>query len=349
MICRFGRSLVWLVLSGLWLAPGGGARAQSPAVDEGEAVEHQTERGPVTVKASVRPAVVSIGDPVNLRLEVTAEPGVELLMPEFGSALERFAILEFVPRERIDEAGRTKASQAYRLQAPSSGQHAIPPITVEFVDRRPGQRAAPDDEDAFEVLTERLVFEVKSVVPAGAGDDLRPVAGRLEPLALSVDPGLPWLTMFVLVLAAMGGLTWWWYRVRRVDTPQSAYQLAMERLVVLEDAPLPSGRESMDRFFVELSSLVRRYLEGRFLLHAPELTTEEFLDVVATSPDLARDHRGFLQSFLRDADQVKFAGHVPERQDVQRVLGAVRRFLEQTGREHADAVPESPAVETGRA
>jgi hypothetical protein len=86
----------------------------------------------------------------------------------------------------------------------------------------------------------------------------------------------------------------------------------------------------MDTFFVELSDIVRHYLEGRFKLHAPELTSEEFLDVASGSPDLNDAHRRFLGEFLSVADRVKFARHLPQVPQVEELLDSVEAFLEQT-------------------
>jgi hemerythrin len=123
--------------------------------------------------------------------------------------------------------------------------------------------------------------------------------------------------------------------------------MALARLDKLVARPRPNA-EAMDDFFVELSDLVRHYLEDHFALHAPELTTEEFLDVAAGSPDLTADHRQFLQRFLRSADRVKFARHVPGQRDVEEILTAVRDFLqqtaEQTDRDHAHAGPTEEQV-----
>ena len=69
--------------------------------------EQRTKRGPVSAVVRVEPDSVRIGDPVSLIIEVTAQAEVELLMPVFGASLERFTILEFVPREHIDADGRT--------------------------------------------------------------------------------------------------------------------------------------------------------------------------------------------------------------------------------------------------
>ena len=82
--------------------------------------------------------------------------------------------------------------------------------------------------------------------------------------------------------------------------------------------------------FVDLSGIVRRYLEDRFELRSPELTTEEFLDVVRESPDLGREHQRLLGEFLERADLVKFAHFVPDAGQIEDSIAAARRFLDDT-------------------
>ena len=116
---------------------------------------------------------------------------------------------------------------------------------------------------------------------------------------------------------------------RRREPVKSAYEIAMGRLTLLLEQPLPSGTEA-DTFFVELSGIVREYLENRFQLSAPELTTEEFLDEASTSRDLSRPHQQLLRDFLRRADLVKFAGLQPRGEDVVQSLSAAEKFLAET-------------------
>ena len=77
-------------------------------------IEKTTEVGPVTAVVRIEPAEPLIGDPVYFTLEVTAQPGVELIMPDFGEDLQRFTIINFTPApERLDERGRTVATQLW--------------------------------------------------------------------------------------------------------------------------------------------------------------------------------------------------------------------------------------------
>jgi hypothetical protein len=303
-------------------------------VHAGEAIEQEIESGPVKAVVELEPKQPLIGDTVTLTITVTAEKDVELLMPEFGEALERFSIVDFAPRQSIDDEGRTVAIQTYRLQPPSSGKQAVPPILIEYVDRRPGEREAPEGYDAYELLTERIEFEVQSVIPKDAKADLKPPLGELGPREAPPAPRWPWVVAGLALLAVASPfalrvyLSW-----RRKARQRSAYEIARARLQRLLDSPRPTA-EQIDAFYVELSGIVRRYLEDRFDLRAPELTTEEFLASVGESPDLSRDHQGLLREFLRLADLVKFAGVQPSDEDVERSVTTAQRFLEET-RENA--------------
>ena len=86
----------------------------------------------------------------------------------------------------------------------------------------------------------------------------------------------------------------------------------------------------MDAFYVALSLIVRTYLEDRFGLRSPELTTQEFLTEMGRSPDLARSHQQLLRDFLTQADLVKFAGLRPDEGAVGESIAAAERFLEET-------------------
>ena len=324
-----------------WLAAFGWfATAIALGAETQQALEKTFESGPVKATVRVEPVKPLIGDPVTLTVTAVAEKDVELLMPEFGEALERFSIIDFVPRESIDGQGRAVAVQRYRLQPPSSGRQAIPPILIEYVDRRKGQREAPEGLDAYELLTERLEFEVQSVIPKDTKSDLKPPLGKLAPLAPPPPPRWPWV-VGILALATVASpfivraILAWRRRARR----RSAYDIARSRLDQLLAKPRPTA-EQIDAFYVELSDIVRRYLEDRFELRAPELTTEEFLASVGESPDLSRDHQALLREFLRQADLVKFAGLQPSHEDVERSIDAARRFINET-RENAPLIEDS--------
>jgi hypothetical protein len=295
-----------------------------------QALERSAQLGPVTVSVVLEPDEPVIGDPMTLAIEASAEDGVEVLMPDFGEALDRFRIVDFVPRERIDGAGRTVHSQRYSFRAPASGEHLLPAILIEFVDRRPGQDPAPEDQDAYELLTDSIPFVVASVVPDSVTADLSPPMGPLGPLGTRTGPVWSWILGLVVVAAAASPFLYRaWQRFRERASMRSAYDLARDELDALLAGAKPTP-DRVDGFFVELSGIVRRYLERRFALRSPELTTERFLEQVSGSPDLSASHQDLLRDFLRESDLVKFAHHIPSPEAIERATAFVRRFVDET-------------------
>jgi hypothetical protein len=302
------------------------------------ALETHSVSGPVEVRVEISPENPVIGDPLILRIEALAEPGVEVLMPAFGEALDRFRIVDFVPRESLTEDGRTLHSQRYTLQVPSSGEHTLPPLLLEFIDHRPGQIAAPDDLDAYEILTEGLPFEVSSVVLDSASADLSP---PMEALRIRRGDERIWQWAvgggFVLILGSLLALLAW-RKLSGQAAIRTAWDMANSELEALLNGPLPQG-ENPGAFFVGLSGIVRRYLENRFSLRSPELTTERFLEAVSGSPDLGAEHQSLLRDFLSQCDLVKFAHHVPSREAIDETIRKARRFIDET-REGAETTAE---------
>ena len=182
---------LWLMLLALTASSvPADATAPSPARQNednanNESLVHTQQLGPVSVTTRLTPKQAIIGDEIVLEILVESEKDVEILMPEFGEALERYTILDFVPQQKVTPQGRIIYSQRYTLQPASSGGQSIPPILIEFVDHRPGQPPAPEDFDAYELLTERIDFEVQSVLPQSASNELKPPLGELDALGRS--------------------------------------------------------------------------------------------------------------------------------------------------------------------
>ena len=87
----------------------------------------------------------------------------------------------------------------------------------------------------------------------------------------------------------------------------SPIERAMYELDVLLKKGLP-GRGFYKDFYIELTMVVRRYIERRHEVRAPNLTTDEFLRAAESNPAFTREAIAELREFLQSADMVKFAG-----------------------------------------
>lgn len=303
----------------------------------------ETREGPVSASLTLSPSAPRLGDPLVLTLVVTAKAGVNVEMPAFGEALGRFAIIDFTPREEVSNDG-VVLRQRYTLQAPMSGRHRIPRLRVEFLD----ERDADADRKAKELLTDELAFVVASVLPEGQPlAELRPARASLEELQ---GPWLQrnwhWLVLgLVVAIGLVVGVVVW---LRRAEERArlTAFDRAVARLERLAQRGLPSA-DAADAWYVELSDIVRRYIEERFALRAPELTTEEFLVEAGRSAELTAAHGELLSAFLATCDRVKFARYSPGEEESQQALDEARRFLDETaitGDEPAGASRTIPAA-----
>lgn len=93
------------------------------------------------------------------------------------------------------------------------------------------------------------------------------------------------------------------HKIRRM-TP---LERALRELDSLMQRNLPEKGLFKD-FYVELTLVVRRYIERRHGIQAPEQTTEEFLAAAAQHTHFNPTSLGELKAFLEAADLVKFAG-----------------------------------------
>ena len=302
----------------------GAAEGRPPSEDVAPPHTSVAEEGPVRATVTLAPAAPRLGDPLTLELTVAAEPGVIVEMPEFGEALGRFSILDFAPRRSMDADGATVERQRYTLQAPMSGRQRIPALRIEYVDERDGGAESRQRE----LLTDELAFEVASVLPEGTAlDALLPPR---PPLPETRQGAWRWWPA-VLAVVLLGGAGAWAFAVWQRRTVErvrlTARERALERLRGLEARGFPRGEEA-DAWYVELSDIVRRYVEDRYAVRAPELTTEEFLAEARRS--FSGPHRDLLGAFLERCDRVKFARYSPEQQESRDAWSAARQFLDET-------------------
>lgn len=163
-------------------------------------------------------------------------------------------------------------------------------------------------------------------------DDIRDIKG-LVPLPMS--KWWLWLLLAVVIAALLAWFIGWLRKRRQARAVPPAlprlspYELAVRSLQQLIAEKLHE-RGLADEFYTKLSQIVRVYLEGRFALRAPELTTEEFLREVSRDDTLTQGHKDLLAAFLQESDLVKFAKLQPSSSDMRRALEAAENFIHET-------------------
>ncbi len=311
-----------------------------PVAEPADAITKITENGPVKATVRVWPSKPTLDGQLTVQLEVDAEPGVSVDLPFQEAGLGRFRVEHYERETRREANGHAVQVQTYTLVAPSSGRHRVPPFRIEMLDARARPSGAAGSANAAtgaanaaagdrsELLTEEISLLVEPVQVSKSSAELRPAAGEL---AVNVGGWSRWYYALVgvgVIWVALGLVLLGRLRARKkIERKRTAYDTAVARLAALESGGAPDGAAA-DPWFVELSGIVRRYLEDRYDIAAPERTTEEFLAEAAKAAELTADHRALLSAFLDRCDRVKFAGYQPDSAESLATLKAARGFVE---------------------
>ena len=295
-----------------------GAAATEPAAGVlGESTD------PVEVHAKAEPNTVTIGTPFRYTVEVATTPGVEVVLSQPSERIGDFDIVDFGDVPPLERDGKSVVTRWYRLVGYDTGDHLVRSPQVRY--RRPGEDLAEAPADEILVSVESLLAE------GGDATDIRDIKG---PEA----PPFDWRPYYLAgtMLAALLLVGFVLYRVlnrpRRAmgaPPPRPAHETAHDALQRLRYRKLIE-QGAFKEYYSILSAIVRTYLEQRFEVRAPEMTTEEFLARSARDGRLQTGHRSLLGEFLTEADLVKFARHLPAIADSERAYAAAKRFVDET-------------------
>ncbi len=160
--------------------------------------------------------------------------------------------------------------------------------------------------------------------------------GILENLKWAQAPSAGWPVwvwfLLVLLLSACGAALFIWLKRRRelagIPPPaRPAHEIALE---ALERLRAQLSAENYLGFIIEVSRILRVYIQDRFELRAPHRSTEEFLSEASQSQLLSPEHQELLGDFLRQCDLVKFARRSAALGQMERLFLIATQFVHDT-------------------
>lgn len=276
---------------------------------------------PLQVYAGVSTNAIRVGDVFTLTVRAVHPVDTQVEWPPLARDRELVVRDAAYDEHPVDER-RAETIARYDMTSFRIGQHVLSTGYVRCADSEGQVHQAPFPD---------LSIEVNSVIEQGqtAFQDIRGPArwpGRI--------PRWLWAFATVAVLAAAAGLLARYLlnkprTIMHAASPTPPHQIALMALDALKRRGwIEAGRA--EPFYVELSGIVRHYLEGRFHLRAPEQTTEEFIRDTAQSKVLNTEQQEKVQDFLRQSDLVKFARHQPEQQDMENAFSSAERLVRET-------------------
>lgn len=263
------------------------------------------------------------------QLDSLAE-GTAIALPEFAGAgndtlaLVRNWQLDTTATLRVRQPGGKGRAQLYNVRgsivlAPfEEGTYHLPPIPVL--------------RGADTLLFEGLDMEVKTMPVDTATFQIHDIKGQMR-YPLTFRETLPWIGG-VLLLAALVSLLVWWLRRRRSGAAGEAHK-DPAYIVALRELDKWRGDkfwapDKQKAYYSGITDALKNYIEDRFGVDAPEMTTAELFDALKGAEDLPVDLREELRGVFECADFVKFAKHVASDEDNARALPTAVRFVTST-------------------
>ena len=270
---------------------------------------------------------MAVGMPVTLRLEIELPQGTVPHFPELEIDDNAVSLVKAIYEPM---------AVAYQFTFWELGKMILPGIPVMYIDNRGVESIISTDSLS--------VFVASSLT--GNEEDIKSLK-KMRLINLT-DPAAIWFKFAALViLAALIILI-----IRRRKLHQQHKQLtpihdpikvALADLARLREQPYHPTRA--DAYYLELSRILREYLESRYLFRALEMTTSEIKELL---PERILDPSTavLIGQLLEQSDIAKFAGQRQHRNRWRNDVDMVERIIERTHRKVAVKGPDKLAVKS---
>lgn len=283
----------------------------------------------VRLNCNTNNTTVTIATPITVTIAIESNPEVlyELTLPDKQTGV--FDILD-KQTSKIEFADNVNSQTiTLTLSTLETGHHLIDLPAITYFSKT-------DPDNNKKLIIPAIPIYVKSLLTAEKITDLKNLKDIKPPVLLPTDKKKIKKILFIVIGALLLFIIVLWLIAKffkHKNNPQihikTPYEIAMEELISLEREHLIEHHQVKEYYF-KLSIIIRKYLEGRFNISAPTLTTEEFFKVVTGKKILNPDYTATLNIFLNSCDYVKFAKYIPSSEEIETTFSSAKNFVEET-------------------
>lgn len=332
-----------------------------PTILFGEISWHATHPGGFSAAVTISNPNITIHDQLSLRLSLAFPKGYHIDPVALKMHLLRhnplkpapFQLLSADSDHLVKPDGSIVQNIHYLLQPQLTGEFLLSFLNISFFSDDPQSKDVEIISDLFEVHT--AMVPLKDPFNIGVGPLLRlspefPISMSPENrrnlfgidsikeaaqynLEVFRQTSFPWWSLLFVIAIIL--LTWAVKesRQKRPNKPEydfakgkRAEDNAIHALNLINEEKWPEQEKFM-QFYIALTNAVRKFIEEKYHLHAPTLTTQEFLMNSSKYPGFDQEMRNRLNQFLNSADQVKFAKYSPSVEECRHAMQNAKALI----------------------
>jgi hypothetical protein len=263
-----------------------------------------------------------IGDKLTLTITVPQTAGSKWVNTDVIPA-DTVDIIQMLEQSDVQiHEGDNASVKQWIIAVYDTGFVRIPPVPVVM-------RGPRGDDTSW---TNDIPLLIEGVVDSTGMAPIKPI--NYEPVKFS--DYLPYILGLVVIIALVLGVIWWRRRPKKetenieIEEIIPAHEIALEQLRALEELKLwQEGK--IKEYHLQLSRILRAYLEERYGVAALESTTGEVRQML--KPVLSEEHFRDMMPMMEIEDLIKFAKAQPPVEVHEQHLDFVRRFVINTKQE----------------
>lgn len=277
-----------------------------------------------TISAHIDPPQIIVGDQSRMFIEVQNNDKLGKL--QWAVFPDTFNHLEITERGKIDTTRQgeiTTYKQRIIITGFDSGLYKIPAFQFSVI---------PNSGSPYTLQTDSFQLLVQTVA-VDTTQPFKPIKGIIfvksswRDYLLYIIGGLVFLALIIFVII---------YFIRnkkeKKPVPQGPKETLQEktlRLLAELDQQQLWQKGQVKEYYIQLTDILRNYIEARFNTQALELTTDELLETAIRHKEML-PHRELLGSILYTADLAKFAKSQPLPAEHMAAMDNVKQFITST-------------------
>ena len=297
------------------------------------------------IKSRLDTNLIVIGDQAKLTIDVQYPKNMDVSWPLMQDTVsEKVEIVDLSLDTIFTQEDIHHFLIQYTITSFDSGYYVIPPQLI--IDTK--------NNDTLE--SQALRFAVATLVldttKQNAIFDIKAPMSAPWTFSEFMSEYYPYMLMALLLIALIVAVVWYLKKqknkapapVKKVIPKEAAHIIALRELEQLKEKKLWQN-DRVKLYYIELSDIVRNYLEHRFKIKTLEQTSQEIYDAIERGKILTNEQLVQLKQILSTADMAKFAKAKPLANENDLALKNAFELIEKTKLLKSEEEPKQEKIQ----